>query len=293
MKNELIRSNDKLGIYDHPINHQTTFLSAENMADYNQYFDNAIQAVSEDSALLMHVKLCRLPLQYAAIQISGNNIFESRGWYKKQQGVYSVKPGMMQTLEEFYKVCRQAKIVRLNESGLSPEDFYEGTRRFNDLQVTGNKAFGKKVIAGPLPTPDFSNGNLEILTNGVRGGNDYKVQWLGWQGEDVNLLLDLGNETDATTIELSSLWDAKNWALHPVSVTCFVSADGKAFNPVGSQGTNGDQQHEPMAKLYKFNVPPGKIRFVKFTVKGTIHLFDWHPSAGGRSWFFLDEIVVR
>ena len=31
----------------------------------------------------------------------------------------------------------------------------------------------------------------------------------------------------------------------------------------------------------------------KFEVKGTIHLFDWHPSAGGDSWVFIDEIVVR
>jgi hypothetical protein len=31
------------------------------------------------------------------------------------------------------------------------------------------------------------------------------------------------------------------------------------------------------------------IRIILVTIK----LFDWHPSAGGGSWVFVDEVVVR
>ena len=34
-------------------------------------------------------------------------------------------------------------------------------------------------------------------------------------------------------------------------------------------------------------------RYVRFFIEGTKHLPDWHASAGGLSWVFVDEIVVR
>jgi hypothetical protein len=37
----------------------------------------------------------------------------------------------------------------------------------------------------------------------------------------------------------------------------------------------------------------GPVRFVRFRIEGTKHLPPWHASAGGLSWVFIDEIVVR
>jgi hypothetical protein len=36
-----------------------------------------------------------------------------------------------------------------------------------------------------------------------------------------------------------------------------------------------------------------EIRHVKTHVEGTKHLPDWHASAGGMSWVFVDKLVVR
>jgi hypothetical protein len=38
---------------------------------------------------------------------------------------------------------------------------------------------------------------------------------------------------------------------------------------------------------------PGPVRFVRFRIEGTKILPAWHASAGGLSWVFVDEIVVR
>jgi hypothetical protein len=35
------------------------------------------------------------------------------------------------------------------------------------------------------------------------------------------------------------------------------------------------------------------VHYVRFFIEGTKHLPDWHASAGGLSWVFVDEIVVR
>ena len=45
------------------------------------------------------------------------------------------------------------------------------------------------------------------------------------------------------------------------------------------------------------NTLKNQVRPVSYThldvYKRQIHLYNWHPSAGGNSWVFIDEIVVR
>ncbi len=293
LQSELIKSGEALDIYGHPVGHQNSFLSSANIKDYNNYFDKAVLAVAEDSAQLMHVKITRLPLEYAMMEIGKNDMFGTRGWYAEQNGAFIPVKEMTAILEDFYKTCRLADVPRLNESGLSPTDYYESTKRFVNIQVKGNDAFRKKVVADVPPSSTYSKGDLSYLTNGVRGASDYKVHWLGWEGKDFNLALDLGKLVKPDSIEISSLYDPKSWILHPKLVTCLVSENGIDFTSIGTINTEGNQQKEPVTKLFSFKAPPSSIRYVKFEIKGTHHLFDWHPSAGADSWVFIDEIVVR
>jgi hypothetical protein len=290
---KLMRSGDGLDIYEHPTVHQKTFLSAEDILDYNEYFDKAEAAVKFDSAKLMHVKISRLPLLYAIMEIGKNDMFGSRGWYRQQQDEFIVVKKMTGWLEVFYTTCRDAGISHLNESGLTPKEYYESTKRFIDIQVKGNYAFRKGGQAAPLPSSKYSNGDLSFLTNGVRGANDYKVHWLGWEGSDFTLTVDLEKSIAASAIEISSLWDPKSWILHPAAVSCSVSENGREFVNVGKIEVNGNQQKDEVNRLYAFKAPSSAIRFVKFYVKGTNILFDWHPSAGRQSWVFIDEITVK
>ncbi len=132
-----------------------------------------------------------------------------------------------------------------------------------------------------------------MLTNGVRGASDFKVHWLGWEAKNFSLVLDLEDPVIASTIEISTLWDQKSWILHPASVTCYVSEDGVSYQLIEKLEVAGDQRKEEVQKLFGFTAPDTKIRFVKFEFEGTLRLPNWHLSAGGGSWVFVDEIVVR
>lgn len=290
---QAVKYNDGLDIYEHPTAHQNTFLSDENLKEYNSYFDKAESAVKSDSAKLMHVKITRLPLQYAMMEIGKNDMFGSRGWYAEEKGEFIAVKKMTDLLNEFNQVCNKANVDHLNESGLKPKDYYESSLRFIDIQVKGNFAFRKKVVANPKPSPKYSHGDLSFLSNGVRGANDYKVHWLGWEGEDFTLSLDLEKSVLANKIEISSLWDPKSWILHPASVACFVSENGNEFVEIGKLEIKSNQQEEEVTRLFSFKAPATEFRFVKFEVKGTNKLFNWHPSAGEKSWVFMDEIVVK
>jgi len=293
MENEIVKTGEWLDIYGPPNNHQQTFLSAENLKTYNRLFDEAEKAVADQPLYLSHVQTARMPLQYAMMEIGKNDMFGPRGWYKLENGKFVVREDMLQTLESFYHTGIRSKAAPVNESGLTVGEYYKATKRFIDVQVEGNHAFGKKVIAEPMPASKYSNGNLELLTNGVRGANDYKVHWLGWESQDFTLLLDLERSTEARSIEISTLYDPKSWILHPKSVSCYISDNGQDFIFAGKIEVAGDQRKEEVNRIFSFTPDGQPFRYIKFVVTGTKKLFDWHPSAGGGSWVFVDEIVVR
>ncbi|MBE0662260.1 MAG: DUF4838 domain-containing protein [Bacteroidales bacterium] len=293
LQDEILKTGEWLDIYGPPTNHQLTFLSAANIEQYNHYFNEAEKAVAEIPEFLLHVRTARMALQYAVMEIGKADMFGPRGWYEETADNFVPRRQMLEILESFYQSGIQSNAAFVNEAGFTVEQYYQSTNRFIDVQVKGNLAFRKQLTASPLPASKYSAGALSMLTNGVRGANDFKVHWLGWEARDFSLVLDLEDTVEATTIEISTLYDPKSWILHPASVTCMVSADGTNYKTIAKQIVEGDQRKEEVNRLFSFQVQNMKYRFVKFEIKGTLQLFDWHPSAGGGSWVFVDEIVVR
>ncbi|HEK85731.1 MAG: DUF4838 domain-containing protein [Candidatus Saccharicenans sp.] len=293
LQSEILKTGEWLDIYGPPNAHQDTFLSAENIRAYNEYFDRAEEAVAKRPDYLLHVRTARMALQYAEMEITKADMFGPGGWYDEVNGDFLPKKHLLDSLEKFYDTAQKVKAAPVNESGLTCEEYYRLTKRFLETQVKGNLAFRKKVTATPPPAAKYSGGNLALLTNGVRGANDYKVHWLGWEGQNFELLLDLEKQAEPSIIEISTLWAPQSWILHPVEIRCYVSKDGTNFEPLGSQKIEDDQRQAEISKIWSFPASGRSFRFVKFEVLGTLKLYDWHPSAGGKSWVFVDEIVVR
>lgn len=293
LEGEILKTKEWLDIYGPPTAHENTFLSEANIARYLGYFDQAMTAVKDQPDLLLHVRTYLLPVQYATMEIGKNHLFDARGWYKVEGMNYQLRENMVKMLEDFYLTCKDAGVRTLSEAGLTPENYYQSTKRFLQIEIENNRAFQKPVTANPLPSSKYGGGDLAYLTNGVKGANDYKVHWLGWESRDFRMDTDLGTAQRTVSIEMSTLYDPKSWIFHPASVTCQVSVDGKTFKPLGTIKVTGDQQKEEVTKTFAFKPDESPVRFVQFDVKGTIHNPKWHPSAGGASWVFVDEIVVQ
>ncbi|MBN1199679.1 MAG: DUF4838 domain-containing protein [Bacteroidales bacterium] len=289
---EMTKSGERLDIYEHPTAHQNSVLSARNTLQYNRLFDKATKAVGDDPDRLLHVRTARLPLQYSIMEIGKNDMFGPRGWYLEEGDSWKLKKEMAETLEIFYRICQETGVQSLNESGLTPEIYYIATKRFIDVQVEGNLAFRKSVTAEPAPSNKYSSGELNILTNGVFGANDFRAHWLGWEGENFSLEVDLGALEIVDTIAISTLWEGKSWIFHPVSIVCSTSPDGKNWTVAGDQQVEGDQRNEPLTRQFFFRSGGIQTRYIRFEVTGLLKNPDWHPSAGGGCWVFVDEIVV-
>lgn len=200
---------------------------------------------------------------------------------------------MKDLLDEFYKVGKSENFNNLNENGLTLDTYYQNTLRFINVQVEGNLAFHKPVTCDPLPSPKYTHLGPSMLTNGVKGTEDYKVHWLGWEGLDPRITIDLEKVDTLREITLSTLQDPKSWILHPLFVTCYFSEDGTTFTKTGMVTSGGDQQKEPPIREFTFKCVPAPVRYIRFFVTATKFLPLWHPYKGNKSWVFIDEITAK
>ena len=293
------RTGAKLDIYEPPAVHAEDYLSAANVAAYNMLFDKAEAAAARDPAALARVKTARLPLMYAMLEIGKDDMFGQRGFYEERGGRFSARPEMVRLLEDFRARAEDGNVRTLSEAGLSPTAYYNASKRFIDVQVDGNLAFRRPVEANPQPSPKYAKGDMAVLTNGVRGASDFKVHWLGWEGVDFTLTVDLGQPVATREISFSTLSDQRSWILHPDRVTCSISSDGVSFREAGTLALEGSHKGEEIIRAFSWTEPmtgPGLfagVRYCRFRIEGRKHLPDWHESAGGLSWVLVDDIVFR
>jgi hypothetical protein len=281
-----------LDIYGPPTNYMNNIFSKDNIERYSKIFDRAEDAVKDDSVCLLRVRTARLPLDYAIMEIAKVDMFGERGWYNKRGEEYVLKNDMTNRLEKFYSTAKRAGVRSMNESGLTVEDYYQTTRRFINVDVKNDIAFHKNVVSTPKASDRYCKGDMKMITNGVKGADDYKMHWLGWWGYDFSLDMDLDTIVNNKTITISSLCDAKSWILHPLKVTCLVSKDGKNYKELGEKEGYGNDKNSPVIREYEFTCNED-FRFVRFIIEGTKTLPAWHPSFGKPSWVFLDEIMVK
>jgi hypothetical protein len=296
-----------LDIYAPPTQYMNSFLSQDKMKTYRQLFNQSEIALfpnaddmyneKEDISNLLNY-LNRLNVQYlsylyAALEIGKVDMFGERGWYyKDEKGKFVLKQEMQEMLQNFYDICKNNDVRLLNEITLTPKEYYETTLRFIDISIEENLAFHKKITAHPMPINKYGGGTINLLTNGVRGTSDHKIHWLGWLGEDCELTLDLDTLVNNKTIKLSSLYSPKSWIFHPAKVECFVSADNRNFDKAGEFNNGYEQKNDEVIKEYVFT-SNNRFRYIKFNITATKQLPTWHNHWGDKSWFFLDEIVVK
>lgn len=282
-----------LDIYGNPVWLANNILSEENMKVYNQLFDEAEKAVADDAAVLGRVEVARLPIIFSAIEIAKTDLFGSRGWYKKEEGRFVKKAEMNQLLERFIYLCRRDSVVQMNEKGLTPEQYYQNTLRNIDVQLDGNLAFEKKANCNPPSDPRYTGMGNRLLTNGVRGSEDYKINWLGWEAKDVVIEVDMDSIIQLNEIQISTLHLPDVWILHPVKINCKYSADGKNYYSLGEIKSDTTLKYKTDIYNFSFKANKQKIRYLKFEITATKYLPDWHAYKGNKSWVFVDEIIAK
>ncbi|MFM9051185.1 MAG: DUF4838 domain-containing protein [Bacteroidota bacterium] len=287
-----IRSGQSLDIYGTPAYYSKTLLSEELTDEYDLFFDSAAVAVSKDPVLLERVRITQLPLLFGKMEIAKTDLFGERGWFYKDGDDFKPRKEKTALLDTFTAVCRRNNIVYMNENGLKVELYRTSTERFLDVKVKGNLAFEKNVACSSPPDQRYFLKGPASLTDGVKGTERYKMNWLGWEGMDMSFTIDLGKIQTVKSAAVSTMHYPQSWIVRPDKVICSVSEDGITFRESGSISSDEDASKEPLIRSFDFSLS-GKARYVRFEITGTKTLPAWHTYTGHKSWVFVDEAEVR
>jgi hypothetical protein len=162
-----------------------------------------------------------------------------------------------------------------------------------------NVAKGAKVIYVQPYSNRYPGGGDKALTDGLCAPEtivppvDYK-NWQGFQGNDMEVIINLKKDTDISEITAGFLQNQANWIFLPKSVKYEISTDGENYDEVAFfKNKNPVPQVEVRKAGYSKKFDRRNVRYIKITAKNIGTCPVWHKGNGKKAWLFCDEVVIN
>ena len=277
---ELIASGKELWIYDSPISHKDGFLNAELRKRYNELFDKAEEAVASDPVKLKRVRISRLPLQYSDLEIA------------RTMSECADVQALESALALFEERTAEYGVPTLNERNNRPADYCKLYRERFMPGKSKNLASGAKVSYTMAPSGKYAQMPASMLVDGLYGGTTFVESWIGWEGVDGEIILDLGRVCEFNTVYADFLHQIGAWILLPKGGCWSGSKDGESWQTLGT--FSFPDERDGTVKFEKGGVNGNfSARYLKLHVDALGLCPSWHYGVGHPCWFFIDEIVVK
>jgi hexosaminidase len=156
-----------------------------------------------------------------------------------------------------------------------------------------NKATGKKITITNQPAKNYPGDGAFTLVNGVHNekGLSRSKEILGWSGDDMEAVIDLGSSQSISNAIVHSLSSGGSWVYPPQYAEIFISQDEQNFSSVAKSetfektaGSNG---------VIKLSFAPVFARYVKIVARNLGTIPEGMRGAGNKAWLFVDEIEVN
>ena len=142
--------------------------------------------------------------------------------------------------------------------------------------------------------PQYHAGGAQGLIDGVHGDINWrKGDWQGYQGQDVEVIIQLDKIKPVKTVSSYFLQDQGSWIFFPTSYLIYTSIDGINYEKQSEQkfDIKKSDEHNSL-QTYTANIAT-ECKFIKIVAKNYGKLPQWHPGVGGDSFIFIDEVEIK
>ncbi|MBK7107035.1 MAG: DUF4838 domain-containing protein [Ignavibacteriae bacterium] len=297
MHTSLQKSGGNLIIYGYPSSGKESYLTPELLKKYTVIFNEAEKSVMDNPTFLERVKTARLPLEYAILELSKLNVSKDFQIFDLVDNKVFVREEMKNRLQFFVDNANKAGIKALHERGKSPDEYYMEMQKYFEDGMIVHKAYKKNVnIISQIHPNYFVKGN-ETLTDGTTGEANYFFNWLGFEANEFEAIVDLKEKTNINLLRTNFLQEHKSWIWLPKVVEYYISDNGINFEKVGEVKNEIDERKEGIfSQAFTLNVNNVSAKFVKVKTKSLINCPVWHigyTNGTGKAWLFVDEIIVN
>lgn len=162
--------------------------------------------------------------------------------------------------------------------------------------LTANTAMGASVTYADPIDKRYAKAGEAALIDGLVGSRDYNDGiWVGWQGADMDAVIDLGRPRRFTSVSVNFLQQSNSWIVLPRRVSMFASEDKETWVELKTIDTGANAMDmDTSIRTITFNQPKSSTaRYVRVNAVRFGKLPAGHNGAGGESWIFADEIIIR
>ncbi len=284
-----------LFLYGDPSQAFDKYLNPKLLAAYEQYFNDAEKAVAQKPQVLQRVKEARLGVDFAILEMAKQQLDSTFSLTVVQDGKKIENPYIRNKLEAFYSTVKLADIQKLNEMGYTFKEYYQGYKKAIAVATQPNKAKGKKVTLLTQPKK-YANEDPQTLTDGALGGNNFYANWLGFEGNDMEAVIDLETEQEISSISTAFLQVTNHVVFYPLKVSYYFASHDKNYKRltvINNDAPLNKNSKVNDIKYYRTTFPPVKAQYIKIVAKNMKTAPYWHHAAGLPAWIFTDEIIVN
>ncbi len=145
------------------------------------------------------------------------------------------------------------------------------------------------------PNEKYEAEGLSTLIDLSKGSSTFSDgKWLGFYGEDVQLIVDLGETQEINGVTIGTLSDFNSYIHLPKSIQIHTSTAGQQYVPFQEKNismTRGATEAQVFNHLLRAEATPA--RYLRIWLQNQGVNPPWHPAPGAPCWLFLDEVLVE
>lgn len=295
-------SHQVLNIYGYPINAKDGYLSPDKIRYYRSLFADAYRenpaedcTPAERKLFDDRLRLLELSLDFAILDLSISDLSPELTYFQRDaDGSKRVRPEMVEMLNRFVADCNRLGVKRLDEIKYSPEQFYENVTNYIRKSTQSSLSAGRRVTCSTEWSNLYDVGGPKALTDGNMGMMNYNYNWLGFWGNDMDVVVDLDSVQDVHEVSADFLFYPLCWIFVPKQVICFLSDDGVSWSEVARRSyINDESLAECRIEGFHFPIVNRRARYVRMRAESLLTNPDWHRGVGQPCWIFCDEVIVK
>ena len=164
----------------------------------------------------------------------------------------------------------------------------------DSARIIFHMASGAKMSLKTPFSPKYPASGSMTLLDGIRGSSSYSDgRWLGFEGNDLEVFVDLGTERDISTIQIGFLQASPSWVFLPEQVSFSASENGNEFQELEQVYHQVDPKSKEIIRHDFKMVSSIQVRYLRIRAKNMGTCPEWHTGAGDKAWIFCDEIIVE
>ena len=297
MHRALIASGKRLDIYGYPVDAADGYLAPRQIAKYQALIAAAYDSLHHytqannlyhtryglftDQVVRDRIRYLELSIDYAVLELT-------------MAGYLPMDSTFVSRADRFVADGKRLGLNILHEMGYTLQEYRADIDNFLAKSLQPNLARHCPARLRTQPDSRYQADGPQTLTDGRAGILDYRHSWLGFYGDTLDAVIDLGSRKPLHQIRLDFFYFPLSWIFFPQTINFYISNDGSNWRLIDSLHPD-DPEHLAIPEIRTFSTRSfsRRARYVRVEAIPLPTIPTWHRATGNPAWLFTDEIIVR